>query len=276
MTPEFLPDRPKPGPENQPNVTSGPALPPMPVPDRSGTERVARFRTTVLTVTAALLFATIVLVLLYRPSLPQYVPVRSVAPETLATAESEPPEPREPRPDLPRLKPDSPVEQALSALAMIDTAYRYALSRWAGAHDLLPTGTLDSTNAADAVMRFRKAAVLADSVRTLMTQARARAQEIRLASRRAEAGLGYRLSIAYAAADRWLAMLTGEADDQYQYLRTMEEAATALTQANPAGFEVKQNVANSYRRRSESRRRSLARLWSEVQEATQALSPASR
>jgi len=276
MTPEPLPDHPKSGLENQPSATPGPALPSMPAPDRSGTERVARIRTAVLAVTALLLLVTIVLVLLYRPPLPQYVPVRSAAPETLATAEPTPSEPREPKPDLPRTKPDGPVEQALSALAMLDTAHRYALSRWAGAHDLLPTGTLDSTNAADAVTRFRKAAVLADSVRVLMTQARARAEEIRLASRRAEAGLGYRLSVAYTAAGRWLDMLTSEAEDQYQYLRMMEEAAAAWLEANSAGFEVKQNVANSHRRRSESRRRSLARRGGELLEATQALSPASR
>ncbi|MEO0078337.1 MAG: hypothetical protein ABIK86_04980 [candidate division WOR-3 bacterium] len=258
----------KPSSDQQPGASSGPVLRPMPAPERSGAKWVARFRTGVLGVTAVLLLFTIVLVLLYRPPLPRYNVTGGAVPDTTTTAESLPSEP-----DQPKQTAAGPVEQTFAALATLDTVHRYAISRWASARDLLPTGSLDSATATDAVTRFRKAALLADSVRALMSQARPRVEQIRVASRQAEAGLGYRLSVAYTAADRWLAMLTSEADDQYQYLRTMEEAVTALAQDNPAGYDVKLNVANSYRRRSETRRRTLARLQGQVQEAVKALGP---
>ncbi len=274
MTPESPQDHSKPSSGHQPGASPGPVLPPLSAPERSGAKWVARFRTGGLGVTAILLLLTIVLVLLYRPPLPRYNVTGSAVPDTPTTAERLPTEPVQLRPDQPKQTAAGPVEQTLSALAMLDTVHRYALSRWASARDLLPTGSLDSATATDAVTRFRKAALLADSVRALISQSRPRVEQIRLASRQAGAGLGYRLSVAYTAADRWLAMLTSEADDQYQYLRTMEEAVTALAQGNPAGFDVKLNVANSHRRRSETRRRTLARLQSQVQESVRALGPA--
>jgi hypothetical protein len=65
--------------------------------------------------------------------------------------------------------------------------------------------------------------------------------------------------------------LAEEADDQYQYLRSMEAAATALAQGDGATFDVKQNVANSYRRRSETRQRGIRRLQGQFQEAVRTL-----
>jgi hypothetical protein len=218
-----------------------------------------------------LLLLTIVLVLLYRPPLPRYSTPRRELPAAEEFVARAPTEREEPVQNQTGPKVKGPVEQALSALASLDTVHRYALSRWAGVRELLPTGVLDSAGAADAVTRYRNAEVTADSVRALLAHTRVLLGQLRQASRLVHGGLGYRLSIAYTAADRWLDLMVKEAEDQYLYLRTMEEAALAMAQGSPASADVKQNVANSHRRHSETRQRSLARLRNQVQEATREL-----
>jgi hypothetical protein len=70
---------------------------------------------------------------------------------------------------------------------------------------------------------------------------------------------------------KYLQTLGQDADDRYLYYRTLEEAFILLAQADEAGFETKQNVANSYRRRSEGRQRAIRQQAGQLSEAARGL-----
>jgi hypothetical protein len=241
---------------------AGPFNPPSP---RRNPYRFAR--SMVLGFTLVLLVLTIIWLVNYRPPLPPYRAEESAGVDSsLLPIET----PTMRVPDRPS-QPTGPLELARSSLASLDTVYQSAVDRWTRARGLHPVAALDSAGAAEAVTRFRRAQAIADSVRSEMVWARAQIEWVREASRTAPSGLGYRLSVVYTAAGRWLDLLTDEADDQYQYVHSMEEATSALAQGDVDGFEVKQNVAGSHRRRSDARQRSIRRQQGQLEEAVRSL-----
>jgi len=240
--------------------------------DSAAAARMARIRLFVLGTTTVLLLLAFVLVLSYRPS-PRIAyqttmsSMRASQPESVVAsrraAEAGP---------VSQAASFGPMDTVFSVLAYVDSAGARAADRWVRAEALVPQGRLDTTNAADAAALLRKAATLADSARADIAGARNRADAIRAISRAAEAGLGYRLSVVYASGMKYLQTIGQDADDRYLYYRTLEEAFVLLAQADEAGFETKQNVANSYRRRSDDRQRAVRQQAGQLSEAARGLS----
>jgi hypothetical protein len=152
-------------------------------------------------------------------------------------------------------------------VAAVDTFVSAAGAMWARASELASQGNVTRDNAQAAADGFRRAAVLADSARQDIQSARQRGELVRSASRQAESGLGFRLSLLYTAIDRYLKLLDDDAADRQAYYASLEASAQALLQDDPAESETQQNVAMSYLRHSEDRQAGLKRLADQMREA---------
>jgi hypothetical protein len=215
----------------------------------------------VMVCTLVVLGLTIIYVLTYRPRPPIYFG------ESDSTGLSAPVAGLPVEEESVPVRPSTPVAPKPTALVFVDDIERAASAaagRWARASELEPVASPDSAEAALAAAFLRKAGTAADSARGDLAGARIAADAIRELSRQAREQQGFRLSVVYAAADRYVRALEQDAQDRVLYYRTLEQAVVMLVQADVAGFEIKQNVANSYRRRSEERQRSIHRLADEL------------
>jgi len=261
--------------EPRPPDETGPGdRPPPPVlefkVDPAAARRVARVRMYVLGATVVSLLLAFVFVLSYRPRLPM---VNNATVDTLGERRFEPAVAGEPalsRPPAPKAA-QSPVDGTLAAVAAIDRAAAQAADCWVRAGQLMAEVRLDSAGAADAAVLLARAIAVADSAGDDVHTARATADAVRALSRSASGTLGFRLSVVYAAADRYVRSLEQDAKDRALYFRTLDEAVGMLIQGDQSGFVIKQNVANSYQRRSEERQRSVRRLAEELRTSAREL-----
>ncbi len=273
---EPQPDKKQP---DQPVGTTGQkAAPPALVfkPDERQAARVARVQTFTVVVTAVLVVGALSLIATYRPK-PQARPSQATPVRTLPPVESIAPTPvPAATQQLPVRHEVSAAEVAQLATATIDTLVSTAAEKWLRATELSPQGTVTPENGEDVAAKFRKAVILADSARHDIVLARQQAEVVFRASRAAESGVAFRLSVLYAAIDRYVKSMADDADDRYFFYSKSEVSVKAVLLGDQAESEVQQNVAVSYLRRSEERQASIRRLLQQVHEALRNIDNAGR
>lgn len=245
-------------------------------PDVQQVVRVARVRTFSLLAAAILMIIALVLIISYRPppvKLANSEPPRGSALPIESVPLANPQATSRPAP-APR--PATGVHIARSALAAVDTFVNAAGQKWARASDLLSPGPVTRDNSQEVADGFRRAVLLADSARRDIQSARQRGEAIRSASRQTESRLGFRLSVLYAAVDRYLKSLDEDAADRHAYYVRSEAAVEALLRLDGAEFEIQQNVATRYLRHSEEMQPSIKRLAEQMREAQRNIDNAGR
>jgi hypothetical protein len=245
-------------------------------PDERQAARVARVRTFTVLATAVLMLGALVLILTYRPR-PSVRPVhltqaRVVPPAESVLSVSESVASQK----APIRHETGVVEVAQQAAATIDTLVGRAAEKWLRATELSPQGIVTQDNAEDAAAKLRKAVILADSARRDIALARQQAEVVFRASREAESGIAFRLSVLYAAVDRYVKSMADDADDRYSFYSKSEVSVKAVLLGDSAESEIQQNVAMSYLRRSEKRQNSIRRLAQQVREALRNIDNAGR
>ncbi len=255
-----------------------PVAPPRLVftPDGRQAARVLRVRTFALIITAVVMAGALIVILTYRPR-PQagsglLASLRGGLPYDTA--------PRIPAPSVPqqpaaRHEP-SAFEVARLATGAIDTLYNKAVEKWQRATELTPQGVVTRDNGEGVAAKLTRAVILADSARRDIALARQQAELVHRASRDAKSGAAYRLSVLYAAIDRYVKLLSDDAADRSSFYATSEASVRAVLLGDDAESETKQNVAMSYLRKSEDRQRSIQRQAQQVHEALQNLDNADR
>jgi hypothetical protein len=264
---------------DQPVGTTGQAAAPPELvfkPDERQAARVARVRTFTVLATAVIMLGALVLILTYRPRPParsvQMAQARYVPPAESATSAPAPAAIQQPL----VYHETSVVEAAQLAAATIDTLVSRAAEKWLRTTELSPQGIVTRDNGEDAATKLRKAVILADSARRDIALARQQAEVVFRASREAESGIAFRLSVLYAAIDRYVKSMADDADDRYSFYSKSEVSVKAVLLGDQAESEVQQNVAMSYLRRSEDRQNSIRRLAQQVREALRNIDNAGR
>ncbi|MEO0080179.1 MAG: hypothetical protein ABIK44_05840 [candidate division WOR-3 bacterium] len=235
-------------------------------PDPSRERRIAQFRKWVLIVTAVIVGTALVLILRIQPDAlrPRPAPLHS---------QSLPPSAPEKTTPSPVVSAGSVTEDqravlvaaAVQAVASIDSAVAWAMSRWQRAQACLPTVMPVAEQLEPAIARVRQAQVIAESAALDLTAAQQAAERIRETSRRP--GLdGYRLSILYTAAQNYLSLLNTDLQDRRAYLEASSQAFQALANSDQNEFEIKQNVANGYARKIDIRQRRIQQAKQQLQE----------
>jgi hypothetical protein len=245
-------------------------------PDVRQSVRVARVRAYTLMAAAVLMVVALLLIISYRPppmALPDQEalkgtspPVESVSPASPQTSGQLASEPRKARGG----------DIARSTMSAIDTLVSAAAEKWLRAAEFLPQGTVTSDNAQVAAEKLRKAVILADSARQDISLGRQQAELVRQASREAESGAGFRLSVLYSAMDRYLKSMDDDAADRRAYYAKSMASVEAVLLADLAESETQQNVAMSYLRHSEDRQPTIRRLAEQMREAQRNIDNAGR
>ena len=245
-------------------------------PDVREAVRVARVRTYTLMAAAALMVVALVLVISYRPpptTRPGQEASKGASPPIESAIPARPQVPSQPAVGLHKA---SGVDIARSAVAAIDTLVSAAAEKWVRAAELSPQGTVTRDNAQEAADELRKAVILADSARQDILLARQQAELVRKASREAESGPAFRLSVLYSAMDRYLKSLDEDAADRRAYYVKSETSIEAVRVDDQAESETQQNVAMSYLRHSEDRQPTIRRLAEQMREAQRNIDNAGR
>jgi hypothetical protein len=161
-------------------------------------------------------------------------------------------------------------------VAAIDTLVSAAAEKWVRATELSSEVTVTRDNAQEAAEKLRKAIIMADSARQDILLAQQQSEFVRQASREAESGAAFRLSVLYAAMNRYLKSLDEDAADRRAYYVKSETSIEAVLVDDQAESETQQNVAISYLRHSEDRQPSIRRLAEQMHEAQRNIENAGR
>jgi ribonucleotide monophosphatase NagD (HAD superfamily) len=151
-----------------------------------------------------------------------------------------------------------------------------AAEKWGRATALSSPGDVTRDNARDAAEQLRKAAMLADSAQQDIRTAQQQAERIRAAFREADSRVTFRLGVLYSAMNQYLKSMAEDAEDLRVYHAKSEAAVEALLGLDGDEFEVQQNVAVSYLRKSEDRQKSIRRLAEQMHEALRNIDNAGR
>lgn len=237
-------------------------------PDERAIARFKRVRAAALVGTAIIIAVGFTIIISYRPNTPKPAGRRIAAPETLS-ADSTASRIYDTTAVPPRavIQSASPVAAAHAAVAAVDTIRGLAAEKWVRADDLLPTGPVTKDNGAEVAAHLQRAVILCDSAKAEIGEARQHAEVVRQAARHDSSGASYRLSALYVAVSRYVELLAVDASDRALFYSTSEFAVKAILAGDDAEAEIKQNVATSYRRKSEDRQRAIGRLEKAVQEA---------
>jgi hypothetical protein len=255
-----------------------PTLPPGLVfkPDARQAARVARARTYTLLAAAILMIAGLILLIFYHP-VPTTRPNDGAPTAAVAPAESViPPSPQASSQPAVETRSTRDVDIARSAVTAIDTLVSAAAEKWVRANALMPQGTVTHDGAQQAAQELAKAVILADSARHDIALARQQAELVRAASREVESGGAFRMSVLYAAMDRYLKSLDDDAADRRAYYAKSEASVEAVLADDQAESETQQNVAMSYLRHSEDMQPGIKRLAEQMREAQHNIENATR
>jgi len=245
-------------------------------PDARQASRIARVRTYTLLATVGLMVVALVLILSYRPP-----PVKLTSPEPPRDAgyasdsavESGRPMPGQPASVSRKV---TAVGLARADVAAIDALLNAAAEKWGRARALSSQGAVTPDSAQDAAEQLRKAATLADSARQDIRLAQQQAERIRAAARDADSRYAFRLSVLYSAMSRYLESMADDAEDRHAYYAKLGAAVEAQLRLDGAEYEIQQNVAVSYLRKSEDRQKSIRRLAEQMREALRNIENAGR
>lgn len=231
-------------------------------PDERHVARVGRFRRMVLFVTALFLSGTILWFVVYRPSLPeQDVPVGRVDPGPPSTR---------PEVSVPGVLRDSGFVKRVAAPAGADVVVRAAITM-VDRQAVLALGCWQAIRALDLDVpagdgaagagpgQFRTAALLLDSADVAVADVRDATRQVVGVMRDVDADRRYRLSILRVALDKYGELLDKERLDQRSQFVNRVAATRARSTGDAAEAEIKLNVATSYQRRSENRRKQFTR-----------------
>ncbi len=231
-------------------------------PDERHVARVARFRRMVLFVTVLLLSGTILWFVVYRPAMPeQDVPV--------GRADQGPPSTR-PEVSVPGVVRDSgfvnraavptgPDVVVRATIVRVDRQAAVALGCWQAIRVLNLDVPAGDGAAGAGPGQFRTAALLLDSADVAVADVRDAARQVVGVMRDVDADRRYRLSILRVALDKYGELLDKERLDQRSQFVSRVAADRARSTGDAAETEIKLNVATSYQRRSENRRKQFTR-----------------
>jgi hypothetical protein len=245
-------------------------------PDARQAVRVARVRMYTLMAAVVLMVVALVLIISYRSppmARPGQEAPKGASPVTGSVSTASPQAPSQPVTELHKA---AGVAIARSAVATIDTLVSAAAEKWLRAAEFLPQGTVTRDNSQEAAEKLRKAIILADSARQDISLGRQQAEFVLKASREAESGAAFRLSVLYTAMDRYLKSLNEDAADRRAYYVKSEASIEAVLVDDQAESETQQNVAVSYLRHSEDRQPSIRRLAEQMREAQRNIENADR
>ncbi len=155
----------------------------------------------------------------------------------------------------------------LSVVTDIERSIAAAHDCWRQAWSSFPVGDVTPETAREVQASVQIATALLDSAGRVLADARAGSQRLRGMSRVPGAANAYRISVLYVAVEKYLLLLEDEAEDQQQLLEATRSMVSSVVAGDDAEYEVKLNVANSYRYRSEKRARLLRRRAAEVRQA---------
>ncbi|MBN2465252.1 hypothetical protein JXD38_06485 [candidate division WOR-3 bacterium] len=263
------------GPDEKPQPSSSP---PKLVfePDERQASRIARIRIFTLLATVGLMVVALVLILSYRPppvKLTDPEPPRDLSYATDSIVQSGGQTSSEPAPVSRRA---TTVDIAKSAVAAVDALVNAASDKWGRAKALSSQGAVTRDNAQEAAGQLQRAVILADSAQQDIRSASQQVERVRAASREAESNVAFRLSVLYKAMSQYLKSMADDADDRYAYYAKSEAAVEALLRLDGSEFEIQQNVAVSYLRKSEDRQASIRRLAEQMREALRNIENARR
>ena len=253
---------------------SRPVLPPPPVfkPDPRISAQVARARHTMLVLTAVLVLVALVVLVAYRP---RFAPQKqALATDTLPVPAgvSSPVQDRSHAAPVTAPVPADPISKTRAARAAIDRLVQVSNDRWLRAQELLPSDVVDTAGARAAMSSLRRAAVIEDSAAADVVDAGLEAVAIRDIARAPDAAQSaYGISLVYTSADQYLKVVTADVRDRQSYLAVTGEALAALVAGDIDEHDVKTNVANSYRYRSDDRQRTIKRLSGQLAQAEREL-----
>jgi hypothetical protein len=236
-------------------------------PDVKQATLVSRVRTFTLMAAAILMVVALYLIISFRPPPVVLSGVAASEDTTRSIDSASPARPRAAVQPAAAPRTTGRVVLAKSAAAAIDTLSAAAGEKWLRATELSPQGVATGDNTDDAAAKLRKAVTIADSARRDVALARQQAEVVLKASREAGSRTAFRLSVLYAALDRYLKSLEGDADDRYFYYAKSEASFKAMVLGDEAESETQQNVANGYLRSSEERQTGIRRLARQVREA---------
>lgn len=222
-------------------------------PDSARTSRIRTFRIVILGLAAAVLVACLVWLISFRPRFSVPTIVREPQPAT----GSEPVQP----PAQVAAAPTSPGSQSGGVREEVDrleTLLQDMRERWRRAASCVPLAAPAQGQSEDAVVRVRRAVVMAESAAVLADSGREHLAGLKESLRRAGAG-GYRASELSAAADEFARELRRCAADRLEHFRAQELAYAALAAGDSAEFEIKGDVATGYLRKSELGERRVER-----------------
>jgi len=147
---------------------------------------------------------------------------------------------------------------AAHSVAVIDSGVNCALSNWKRAEALITGINVREYNIEEVLRRIGLAQQVSESAEAILGVCE---EELRrLQGMLSHSGItGLRIGQAYGVARDYLILLRDEAGDRKSWLSFYEQAVRALSEKDPAGFDIKMNVAGGYRRSFEVRQRRLIR-----------------
>jgi hypothetical protein len=255
-------------PTQEPTSTDGKSKPELPKlvfrPDEKRTTRVVVLRRLLMWTTIGILGIGLFILARYRPrpltaAQPQAESTRSAVELVPARAESGSSQPRV------GVRAD-PIRQTI---ARVQTAIRDALGQWRRAAAVVPVEQVTADNATQLLAQVNAVSPLLDSARGELADAQAGNVRLEELSRSFESREAYRLSVVCAEAADYLKLLQAEAGDQDALFGSMVASCRAALGGDQDEATVKQNVANSFLRKSEGRQKSLARRASRFDEVVQ-------
>lgn len=241
-------------------------------PDEQKLARLARFRKVTLWLTLLLLVAPLVWLLMFPPKWPweatdikqgaQNLEESPLTPE-IAPSGYEPPI----REVIPTSKAEDEIlTQALASGRLIDSSVNIALAQWKRAQALAGFGEANKNKVEEILKGIKVARVVSESAKSMVEIVRREMERLKVMSHN-PGRVGLRVNAIYGAAREYWNFLAEEVADQEASLDAWEKAVYALGDGNEAEFEIKENVAIGYLRKSQSRQRRFYRAqtrWKET------------
>lgn len=154
-----------------------------------------------------------------------------------------------------------------AALCGIDSTVALVEDRWLRTRTMLPASGQDSVGVHSVLPVVRRAAILIDSTLVDAVRLRQNLALIRTAVDRAEGNDAYNLSLVYTAAGRYVEAVIGRDAERRFHVAAIDQAFHSLAAGDVGDYDVKLDVANSYRYRADNRQRVIQRLAQQLTEA---------
>ncbi len=156
--------------------------------------------------------------------------------------------------------------QARAMGRSIDSSVNIAINQWQRVQKLIDIGKMAKDKIEEALKRIESARAVSDSAGQMVELAQRLLTGLQALTRTSGSG-SVRVRGTYAAAREYLRLVAEERGDRENYLFAWEQAVRALKDGDEAEFEIKENVANGYLKKSETRQKRLSRSRAQLKAA---------